>query len=133
MSPGSLLVVAIGGILLAGVWLAVGIWIALDARARGSTRPMSWAIFGLLPGIGLLLYLIWWRRGHDRQHPPSTYERGSEIIAAAGIGWFFIGAIVSPPDVFTQLSVWLIVFLCCLPLAYWLTGRFHSSTSNQSP
>jgi len=122
MSPVVLLTVVLGVVLIAFVWVAFGVWVALDARSRGSSHPSLWAVVAPLSGVGLVYYPCWWRNRHERRMPRSRREWHAEVVAA-GLGGFALAAVLSPPDLFTQLRYLPVAFVCCLPLSYWLTGR----------
>ena len=115
---------AVFGLLwLGAVWITVGVWIVLDARARGSQYPELWAVSALVTGVALGYYLLIWRRTHDRERPRSRRERYILIIALAGLCGQILTTIVAPPDPITQLLLWPIAFVCCLPFAYFVTDR----------
>lgn len=80
------LLMAILGIgLLVIVWVTFNVWIVRDARARGSSHPFLWAACATLGGI--LYYVFWWRRRHDRDYPhldESTTPKSSLSPASAG-------------------------------------------------
>ena len=117
--------VAFGAGLVLFVWAAIGVWVNFDAHARGSDHPAFWGVFAPLSGIVLFYYLLWWRRGRSRDYPPSRWERASAIVVVAGLGGLIVGSLVSPPDPASQLTVWPIAFVGCLPVAYWLVrARF---------
>ncbi|MFD1572255.1 hypothetical protein [Halorubrum laminariae] len=128
MSPAFPLIVALGTILILVVFIAVGVWVALDARARGDSHPLFWAVFAPLSGVLLLYYVGWWRRKHDREQPPSRREQYAAVVAVAGVGGFLVSAVVLPPDPISQMLYWPVAFAVCLPVAYWLIGRRQSTS-----
>ncbi len=103
------------------VWVTTGVWIVLDARARGSQHPELWAVSALVTGIALVYYLLNWRGTHDRESPQSRRERYVLIISLAGLSGQILAAVVAPPDPITQLLLCPIAFVCCLPFAYFVT------------
>ncbi|WP_321169256.1 hypothetical protein [Halorubrum sp. LN27] len=113
-------IVVLGMALFLFVLMATGVWINFDAHARGSDYPAFWGVVAPLSGVVLLYYLLWWRRGRSREHPPSRWERSAAAVAVAGIGGMIVGSLVSPPDPIAQMIVWPFAFVCCLPVAYWL-------------
>ncbi|QSG12649.1 Sec-independent protein translocase protein TatCsubunit [Halapricum desulfuricans] len=122
MGPASLVVLP-GLLLFFAVLVAVGMWVALDARAHDSSHPILWAVFASIPpGIILLYYAFWWRRHRDRTQPQSRWEHYAATVAVAGLGGFAITALLAPPDPVTQTLVWPIVFAGSLPVAYWLAA-----------
>ncbi|MCU4716688.1 hypothetical protein [Halapricum hydrolyticum] len=130
MDPAGLVVLP-GLLLFFAVLIAVGTWVALDARAHDSSHPILWAVFASIPpGVILLYYAFWWRRHRDRTRPRSRRERYAAAVAVAGLGGFVIASLVAPPDPLTQLLVWPIVFAGSLPVAYWLLGRGHRPESH---
>ncbi|MDB2261352.1 hypothetical protein PM035_10685 [Halorubrum ezzemoulense] len=122
--------VAFGAALVLFVWLASGVWVNLDAHARGSDYPAVWGVFAPLSGIVLFYYLLWWRRGRSREYPPSRWERATAIVAVAGPAGLVVGSLVSPPDPISQLTVWPVAFAGCLPAAYWVVGRRFDATGD---
>lgn len=128
MSPAFPFIVAFSTILLLVVFIAVGWWVALDARARGESHPLFWAVFAPLSGVLLLYYVIWWRRHHDREQPPSRRERYAAVVAVSGVGSFLVAAVVLPPDPISQMLYWPVAFAGCLPIAYMLICRRQSTT-----
>ncbi len=124
--------VAFGAALVLFVWLASGVWVALDAHARGSDYPAVWGVFGPLSGIVLFYYLLWWRRGRSRESPPSRLERAAAVVVVAGLGGLVAGSLVSPPDPTAQLTVWPIAFACCLPVAYWVVRKRFGTVESVS-
>lgn len=120
MSPVSPFVVAFstGPFVLLGV--AVGGWVALDARSRGSDHPLFWGVFAPLSGVLLLYYVLWVRRQHDREQPRSRWERYAAVVAVAGLGGLVVAAVVLPPDPVSQMLFWPVAFAGCLPVAYWV-------------
>jgi len=125
------LLVPLGLFLFFAVLIAVGTWVALDARAHDSSHPILCALFASIPpGTVLLYYALWWRRRRDRTRPQSRRERYVGSVAVAGIGGFSITSLVAPPDPLTQLLVWPVVFAGSLPAAYWLIGSGHRTASH---
>jgi len=122
--------VAFGAALVLFVWLASGVWVNLDAHARGSDYPAVWGVFAPLSGIVLFYYLLWWRRGRSREYPPSRWERSAATVTVAGVGGLVGGSLVSPPDPTSQLTVWPVAFACCLPIAYWAVRRRFDTTGS---
>jgi sec-independent protein translocase protein TatC len=107
---------------VAPIWLSLvvslGYWAAADATARGSSRPRLVALTTVIPPFGLHYYLFQRRKLGARQHPPSRRERLAMTWTAAGVTAFGLGAVVSPPDPFTQIRYFLGLFPVCLVLAY---------------
>ncbi|MFC5278401.1 hypothetical protein ACFPM1_06445 [Halorubrum rubrum] len=118
MSPAFGLVVAFGALLFPVVWVATGAWVVLDARARGSARPLLWGLLAPLSGILLVYYLLWWRRGTDREAEPSRWEHRAAVVALAGFGGLIGTVVASPADPIAQMLAWPVVFVCCLPVAH---------------
>ncbi|GGN22200.1 hypothetical protein [Halarchaeum nitratireducens] len=125
MFPAFPLITTLGTILLLIVFIAVSVWVALDARARGNPHPLFWAVFAPLSGVLLLYYVGWWRRKHDRERSPSRREQYAAVVAVAGVGGFLVSAVVLPPDPVSQMLFWPVAFVACLPVAYWLIVRRH--------
>lgn len=125
LSGGHLIAILSSGLLVI-VWMAFTVWIVRDAR--GSAHPFLWAVCAPLGGI--LYYVFWWRRHHDRTDPRSRREYYAQVVAVAGIGGVAISAVVSPPDPIAQLVVWPITFTCCLPVAYLLINAGQPKAPN---
>jgi len=124
--------VAFGAALVLFVWLATGVWVNFDARARGSSHPAIWGVFAPLSGIVLFYYTFWWRRGRSREWPPGRVERATATVVVAGLGGLVVGSLVSAPDPAAQLTVWPFAFACCLPVAYWLVGWWFGADDIES-
>ena len=124
--------VAFGAGLVLFVWAAIGAWVNLDARARGSRYPAVWGVFAPLSGIILFYYLLWWRRGRPREWPPGWVERAAATVVVAGLGGLVVGSLVSPPDPVSQLTTWPVAFAGCLPVAYWLVRARFGTKSAES-
>jgi len=125
-------VVVVGVLLFPLFLVAIGMWVNFDAHARGSGRPWFWGVLAPVSGVMLFYYLFWWRRGRSRRYPPSRWERAAATVAVAGFGGFVAGALVSPPDPTSQLTVWPVAFACCLPVAYWLVRRRFGAVESAS-
>ncbi|TKX76026.1 hypothetical protein EXE46_00470 [Halorubrum sp. GN11_10-6_MGM] len=126
LTPG----VAVGAALVLFVWIASGVWVNFDSRARGSRHPTIWGILTPLSGFVLFYYLLWWRRGRPREWPPGRVERATAVVVVAGLGGLLVGSLVSPPDPASQLTTWPIAFAGCLPVAYWgVRKRFGAEDS----
>lgn len=132
MSPVFPLLVALSTLLLLVMFIAIGVWVALDASARGASHPLLWAVFAPFPGVLLLYYVGWWRRKHGREQPPSRRERYAAVVAVSGVGGFLVAAVALPPDPVSQMLYWPVAFAGCLPIAYWLIGRRQPSTQPTS-
>jgi cbb3-type cytochrome oxidase subunit 3 len=49
------------------IWLAISIWIYMDAKKRNLKNPAAWAVLGFLLGIiGLAGYWYWVLRPNKR-------------------------------------------------------------------
>lgn len=74
-----------------------------DARARGSDSPSTWGgLCGWIP-ILLIVYLLYRPRIGGRTEPAGRRER---LAGSIGLGFllsFLAGAVLSPPDPFSQL------------------------------
>jgi hypothetical protein len=106
--------------------LALGLWVARDARERGSDQPVVWALASVFTPIGLPYYL--WRRYRrsglgDRAGPRSRTDRIVATWASAGLCAFLGGAVLAPPDPITQAVYGGGVLAVSLPLAYLLVYR----------
>lgn len=121
--PGPVTRVAFGAFVLlwASMVLAAGLWVARDARARGSDRPMLWSLASVFTPVGLPYYLFrrFRRNGlGERASSPTRLDRLLATWTAATLAASFVGSVLSPPDPFSQLLYTLGTLCVTLPLAY---------------
>jgi hypothetical protein len=106
--------------------LSVGLWVARDARARGSDQPVVWALASVFTPFGLAYYLYrrYRRAGIGRRSsPPTTHERVLATWASASLASFLGSSVLAPPDPFTQILVAIALLGPLLPLTYVLVFR----------
>ncbi|ESP88880.1 DUF7534 family protein [Candidatus Halobonum tyrrellensis] len=110
--------------------LAVGVtlvpvvyWVSRDAAARGSSSPSLWGAFTAVSGVVGLYYLLVYAPRNERSVPPSRGERAAATVVVADVGAMLVGALLAPPDPFTQLVWWLPSVVLLLPVAYPLVYR----------
>jgi hypothetical protein len=111
---------------LATVALTVGslaYWVRADADARGFQRPDRIAAWAVLVSPHLLYYLAVTRRNGERTDPLGRGEHVAGTLALASVTALLVGAVVSPPDPFTQVRYWLGGTAALLPVAYVALSR----------
>ncbi|GAA0673044.1 hypothetical protein ACFQDG_04715 [Natronoarchaeum mannanilyticum] len=106
-------------VLIAGLILAVGYWVYRDAAFRESTNPLGWAIasvvgFQIVP----VIYTLVRGRIGPRREPPSRFDRTLSAAAVGIAATFVIGALVTPPDPFSQVAFATPAVLVVIPAAY---------------
>lgn len=126
--PGPVARVAFGAFVLlwASMVLSLGLWVARDARARGSDWPILWALSSVFTPVGLPYYLFrrFRRNGLDeRATPPTRLDRLLATWAVATLLASFGGSLLSPPDPVSQLLYTVGCLLATLPFAYLLLYR----------
>lgn len=104
---------------IAGI-LLLGLWVAWDARDRGSEWPGAWGVGCVLLAPLLVVYLLArWRIG-PRTEPADTRER---VVGTVVLGHFLAilpGGLVAPPDPITQAIAYLVLIGPALLVAYGL-------------
>ncbi|WP_256393397.1 hypothetical protein [Natronoarchaeum rubrum] len=106
-------------VLILGLILAAGYWVYRDAALRGSTNPLGWAIasvvgFQFVP----IIYLYYRERIGPRSEPPSRFDRTLNATVVGIVVVFIVGALVTPPDPFSQVAFATPAVLVAIPAAY---------------
>jgi len=113
------LFIGVWAVLIPGLVLAVGYWVYRDAALRGSTHPLGWAIASVVGfQIAPVIYLLSRRRIGPRSEPPSRFDRTLAATSVGITGVFVIGALVTPPDPFSQVAFATPAVLVAIPAAY---------------
>lgn len=115
--------VAVGALaLLGGVGLAY--WTFRDAAGRGSDRAVYWAAFVFaLSLVGVPTYLLVRSRLGARRDDPSLAERLGGSLGLGLLLAFVAGAVLTPPDPYSQVRFVLPAAMVAVPLAYWTLYR----------
>lgn len=87
--------------------LAIGYWVYRDARERGSDGPSSWALAAALVPLMLAVYVAYRSRIGERSHRSDRPERAAGSYVVGFLFAFVSGAMLSPPDPFSQL-LWFV-------------------------
>lgn len=100
----------------------VAYWARSEARAKGSSTLDAFLYMQLAVGVVHYWY-VRFARGDPgpRDAPPSRRERLAGTYAMAVVAAFLVGAVVSPPDPFTQVLCFLPLFAGSFAVA-WLVG-----------
>jgi fluoride ion exporter CrcB/FEX len=119
----SLSLLAILGVAVTGTLFGLfGYWVYRDASAHGYRFPIVLVPVVLFAPFGLLLYL-YRRRGWERERSKTAWDRRVETVIVAVLAAFVIGALVTPPDPFSQIRALPVFTLAALPLSYLIVYR----------
>jgi hypothetical protein len=113
--------VAVGIAALYGsMLLSLGWWLARDTGTSRWTA-LGWVVAVLVTPVGLPYYLYRMFRGDTPGPALDEATRTDRILATWAVATlvaFFFGALVSPPDPFTQIRYWGGALLVTVPGAY---------------
>ncbi|SFL09314.1 hypothetical protein SAMN04487950_2407 [Halogranum rubrum] len=98
--------------------LALSYAISADARARGVRFPTVLGVAAAVFGLVALIYLIFRDNFGPRAYRASKWERIAWTYFGAMMVAMMLGAILSPPDPFTQARQFPIFLVATLPFAY---------------
>jgi len=117
--------VAASAVFWLSILLSIGLWVARDARARGSDQPLVWGLAAALTPFGLPYYLYrrYRRAGLGSRAGTPRADRFLGTWASASGAAFLASALLAPPDPFAQLLYALGAFGLLLPAAYLLVYR----------
>jgi len=87
--------------------LTIGYWVFRDARERGSDGSSSWAIAAALFPLMLVVYVFYRSRIGERGQHADQRERAAGSYIVGFLLAFVSGALLSPPDPFSQL-LWFV-------------------------
>jgi hypothetical protein len=106
-----------GFLAFGAVQLALVYAVIADAAARGSRVPTLRGISTVILAPLLVLYLLSYRRRHDRTEPVDGREQIARTVAIGGVLATAVTALVTPPDPFSQLVTFPLVLAGSLPIA----------------
>jgi sec-independent protein translocase protein TatC len=98
-------------------------WVRADASARELERPGRLSTWVVLFAPFLLYYVAVTRRNGERTRPLGRAEHVAGTLALASVTALLVGAVVSPPDPFTQVRYWLGGTAALVPVAYVALSR----------
>ncbi|WP_436907481.1 hypothetical protein [Halosimplex marinum] len=101
-------------------WVALVVWVYLDARARGGDHPVRSTLTVAVFPPALVAYVVY---RPERTAAPSDRERAALTVLLALLSAMMAGTAFSPPDVFAQPRNTFGAVLVTLPLFYLLVYR----------
>jgi len=99
-------------------YLLVSSWVYIDAKARGSSIAVLWAILFLPSGIVTVYYLVGYRRQHERVRSRTKRERQSAVLALAAVLAALVTMFAPPVDSTMQTVYWVVSFVSAFPVSY---------------
>lgn len=108
-------------------YLGIAYWVYRDATRRGIDRADAWGVGMLLMGpanpFGLAYYLLARPRADETTEPPTRLDRLVRNVVIASLLTVAVGAVVAPPDPYTQLYAASIALPVVVVLAVGFTYR----------
>ena len=120
-------------VILVGNLVAIGYWARAEAAARDGSA--LWTFVMLSSGYGLVYY-VWVRYVRNnweaRSQPADRRERLVTAYSVAVLLAFVVGAFISPPDPFTQVRTFPVLFLGSFVLSFLSVSRDSVDGSGDS-
>lgn len=110
-------------------WLALVVWVSVDARARESDHPVRSTVTVAVFPPALVAYVY---ARPQRPGPQSDHERLGLTVLLALLSAMIVGTVFSPPDVFAQPRNTFGALLVTFPLFYAVVYRGGTDDSAEA-